>query len=445
MNNVAIRVQNLTKEYIIDYSYTESFKEMTLRRLLNRKDHHGTKNSKLLALDDFSFEVRKGESVGIIGKNGAGKSTLLKVLSGITKPTSGKVEIFGRVSSILDIGVGLHPELTGRENIFMSGELHGLSRKEIRQRMEEIIDFSGVEKFIDTPVKYYSSGMFLRLAFSVISHVDADILLLDEVLSVGDASFQMKSFKKLQSLFNQDKTIVLVSHNPADIVKLCNRTLVVENGKIKQDGMPGKIITNYTEDSILESLEVPKEKVTIDAFNPSVKGEIKSQEPPKLRNMVQWDDLTTAPGNEFFRLLKVEIKAKDKTKQGEFNIEDELSIEITYWKSTEEIIDVGFTLNQFRNAVFTSNTSFTLEPRKMMGKGRYAARTIIPSKLLNDSIYSLDVHAVYKRMDIIVNFSDIIFFIIHESNNPLINSIKRYFPQFPGPIRPNLQWEVIKQ
>jgi len=396
----------------------------------------------LLALNDISFEVKQGEALGIIGKNGAGKSTLLKVLSGITKPSSGKIEIYGRMSSILDIGVGFHPELTGRENIYLSGELNGLTRKEIRNKLDEIIDFSGVEKFIDTPVKYYSGGMFIRLAFSVISNIDSDILLLDEVLSVGDASFQMKSFKKLQSMFGQGKTIVLVSHNPSDIVKLCNRVIVLDSGKIYQDGLPGKIVTEYTEESILNTMDLPK---GLTENNPEKKNAVITDSSPKLITIVHWGDPDTAPGNEFFRLTRVEIKAENKSPDEGFSVDDELLIEISFWKAREvALFDVGFAINQFRNVVFTSNTLFTPGTEKTMGKGCFIARTVIPSRFLNNSIYSLDVHAVGDRKDIIVNIHDIIFFVVHETNDPLINSIKKHFPVFPGPVRPNLVWEIIK-
>jgi lipopolysaccharide transport system ATP-binding protein len=445
MSETAIRIVNLTKEYAIDYSHTNSFKELLMQNIFKGNLSLKKNRKTMLALNNISFEVTKGEALGIIGKNGSGKSTLLKLLSGITTPTSGKIEIYGRMSSILDIGVGFHPELTGRENIYLSGELNGLGRKDIRKRMDEIIDFSGVEKFIDTPVKYYSSGMFVRLAFSVISNIDSDILLLDEVLSVGDASFQIKSYKKLQSMFAQEKTIILVSHNPADIIKLCSRAIVLEDGKITDDGVPGDIITEYMEESVIESIKTSRDQNESDTRLTTELKESKPEVPSKLSSMVKWDDHTTAPGNDVFRLTKIEIRAEGKTFDDAFNLEDELIVEISYWKSDEEsVIDVGFTLNQFRSVVFTSNTSFKLEPNKMTGSGFFKVRTVIPSNFLNSSFYSLDVHALHNRRDIIFNEMDVIYFVIHESNDPLISSLKKYFPKFPGSVRPGLVWDVYK-
>jgi lipopolysaccharide transport system ATP-binding protein len=441
-NRTVIRAVNITKEYKIDYSGTTSFKELLMQKIFRVNSQNRYDRKILLALNDISFEVKQGEALGIIGKNGAGKSTLLKVLSGITKPSSGKMEIYGRMSSILDIGVGFHPELTGRENIYLSGELNGLTRKEIRKNIDEIIDFSGVEKFIDTPVKYYSGGMFIRLAFSVISNIDSDILLLDEVLSVGDASFQMKSFKKLQSMFGQEKTIVMVSHNPADIVKLCSRVIVLDNGKIVRDGVSGKIVTDYTEESIIDAMDLPNEVAKTYTSN---RNEVMADSTLKLESVVQWSNIDSAPGNELFRVTKIEIRAENKSPDEGFSVEDKLIIQISFWKALEDdIIDVGFVLNQFRNVVFASNTSFTSGTEETKGKGFFIARTIIPPRFLNNSIYSLDIHALHGRKDIVVNLHDIIFFVIHESVDPLINSIKKHFPEFPGPVRPILIWEVIK-
>jgi lipopolysaccharide transport system ATP-binding protein len=200
-NDVAIRVENLSKKFVLQHAV---------------KDEHGNDTHELWALKDVSFEIRKGESVGIIGPNGSGKSTLLKILAGVTKPTSGKVEIYGRVASILDIGAGFHPELSGRENVFLNGQLLGFSRKEIQSKFDEIVDFSGIEKFIDEPVKNYSNGMYLRLAFSIMAHLDFDVYLFDEVLSVGDAEFKAKSFKILNHISN--KTILNVYHNSTSTI-----------------------------------------------------------------------------------------------------------------------------------------------------------------------------------------------------------------------------------
>ena len=451
MGATAIRVTEISKEYMIDYSHTNSFKELVMRKLFPGSQNNIKSRKNILALDNLSFEVKKGEVLGIIGKNGAGKSTLLKVLSGITRPTSGKIEIFGRMSSILDIGIGFHPELTGRENIYLSGELNGLNRKEIRKRMGEIIDFSGVEEFIDTPVKYYSSGMFLRLAFSVFTGIDSDILLLDEVMSVGDAEFQLKSSRKLQSMFGQGKTVILVSHIPADIVKLCTRAIVLEDGKIVEEGIPGKIISEYMEGTILNSIDIPKEQTTDktnktkeEAQNTLETVETLQEEPLKTRSMVFWDNLSTAPGNDYFRLTGVQIRSENSVPGEIMYIDERLILEIFYWKKNEsDIIDVGFFLYHFGNMILASN-SILEEPSISLhsNSGRFCAKTWIPENLLNDTVYSLDIQFIKDKSELLLNLTDVIYFKMNQSKDPLPVSLKKYINEFPGSIRLSLKWEI---
>ena len=210
-------------------------------------------NDKVWALKDISLQVKKGEIIGIIGKNGAGKSTLLKILSRITAPTSGVVKIQGRVASLLEVGTGFHRELTGRENIYLNGAILGMTRKEIDYRLEEIIDFSGIERYIETPVKRYSSGMRVRLAFSVAAHLDVDIILVDEVLAVGDASFQKKAVSKMQDVSKgQGRTVLFVSHNMESIKMLCTRAILLQNGKVINNGLTEEVINYYLESSDAE-------------------------------------------------------------------------------------------------------------------------------------------------------------------------------------------------
>lgn len=197
------------------------------------------------ALEDISFNVEKGKVLGIIGENGAGKSTLLKILSKITSPTSGNAIINGKVSSLLEVGTGFHPELTGRENIFLNGALLGMNRQEIKLKFDDIAEFSGIEKFIDTPIKKYSSGMYTRLAFSIAAHLESDILLIDEVLAVGDFKFQQKCLSKMDDISNQGKTIVYVSHNLNSVKNLCHQVILLEKGKIKTKGHPNEVIEEY--------------------------------------------------------------------------------------------------------------------------------------------------------------------------------------------------------
>ncbi len=442
MKETAITASHISKEYTLDYSRTNSFKELLTRRILRKHKLRVDGCKKVQALQDISFEVNKGEALGIIGKNGAGKSTLLKVLSGITKPTLGQIEIFGRMSSILDIGVGFHPELSGRENVFLSGELNGLSRKDIKGRLDEIIDFSGVEKFIDTPVKYYSSGMFLRLAFSVFTGIDSEILLLDEVMSVGDAEFQMRSYKKLQSMFGQGKTIVLVSHNPSDIVKLCSRVLVLDQGKIINEGSPAKILSYYFEKSLKESLrENPdnsRDDVSTDGFSSFKK---------RQNQHIEWDDPRDAPGNELIKLLKARIQATGKSPDEPMMIDDILKIEIDYLKGgDDDYYDVGIMIFNFGNIVFASKSIFDLSGTlRDKSSGYFTATTEIPGNLLNDSVYSLGIHFVRNGGELSLHLQDVLYFKMHQPPDPLLESLRIHFNEYPGSVRPKLEWRIIKR
>ena len=241
--NKAIELSKISKKYRIGRN-----KEGTLVGGLSRfrKFNLSIRESEFWALNDVSFEIKKGEVVGIIGKNGAGKSTLLKILSQITKPTIGRIEIHGRIASLLEVGTGFHPELTGRENIYLNGTILGMTRQEVKEKFDEIVSFSGVEKFLDTPVKHYSSGMYVRLAFAVAAHLDPEILIIDEVLAVGDAEFQKKCLGKMREVAVNGRTVIFVSHDLGMIEKLCSRVIWIENGRLKDDGTPSKIIRAYT-------------------------------------------------------------------------------------------------------------------------------------------------------------------------------------------------------
>jgi lipopolysaccharide transport system ATP-binding protein len=253
----AIRVENLAKSYSIGgpvagyRTLRDSISQMfgrarrNLGRFIDRNDGKAANHTTIWALKDVSFEVQPGEVVGIIGKNGAGKSTLLKVLSRITDPTQGRVEILGRVGSLLEVGTGFHPELTGRENVYLNGAILGMKRSEVDKKFDEIVSFAEVEKFIDTPVKHYSSGMYVRLAFSVAAHLDTDILLVDEVLSVGDVKFQQKCMGRMQDQAFSDKTILFVSHNLAAVGNFCPRTVLLEQGQLVRDGATRWVLPYY--------------------------------------------------------------------------------------------------------------------------------------------------------------------------------------------------------
>lgn len=262
MSNPIIKVNNLSKRYRIgakEQGY-KTFREAIvegisapirnlakLRRLTEFKDNPSSNDEEdvIWALKDVSFEVNEGEVLGIIGRNGAGKTTILKVLSRITEPTSGSAEIHGRVSSLLEVGTGFHPELTGRENIFLNGAVLGMRKREIKEKFNEIVSFSGIEKFIDTPVKRYSSGMYVRLAFAVAAHLEPEILLIDEVLAVGDVQFQKKCLGKMKDVASGGRTVLFVSHNMQSINSLCNRAILLENGRIAYSGSTMETINKY--------------------------------------------------------------------------------------------------------------------------------------------------------------------------------------------------------
>ncbi len=261
-NNIAIKVENISKCYrigvkenmydsiggaIFDFIKSPLKNYRKYSSLYKFDDVNPDSNSPdiIWALRNVSFEVQKGEAVGIIGKNGAGKSTILKILSRITCPTSGYAEIHGRVSSLLEVGTGFHPELTGRENIYLNGTILGMTKKEIDRKYDEIVDFSGVEKFIDTPVKRYSSGMKVRLAFSVAAHLEPEILIIDEVLAVGDADFQKKSLGKMEGMAKGGRTVLFVSHNMSAIHSLCSSVKLLEDGQLVTQGRPDQVIANY--------------------------------------------------------------------------------------------------------------------------------------------------------------------------------------------------------
>lgn len=243
MSDIAIDIQGISKRYRIGQEKKNSLRESMTHFFRNSNNIKETKE--FWALQEISLQIKKGEAVGIIGKNGAGKSTLLKILSRITEPSSGKAIINGRVSSLLEVGTGFHPELTGKENIYLNGTILGMSRKEVKSKLDEIVEFSGVEKFLFTPVKHYSSGMYVRLAFSVAAHLEPEILIIDEVLAVGDLEFQKKCIGKMGDIANEGRTVIFVSHNMDAIRKLTNNCIHLENGQLLANGLTQEVVRNY--------------------------------------------------------------------------------------------------------------------------------------------------------------------------------------------------------
>ena len=269
MAKTVISVEHLTKQYDLGLISSGTLardlsrwwarvrgKEDPFTRVDNTNPFHNKPGESILALDDVSFKVEQGQALGIIGRNGAGKSTLLKILSRVTAPTSGVVKVKGRIGSLLEVGTGFHPELTGRENVFLNGAILGMRKSEVQRKFDEIVDFSGVEKFIDTPVKRYSSGMYVRLAFAVAAHLDPEILIVDEVLAVGDAEFQKKCLGKMSDVAGEGRTVLFVSHNMATIQNLCTECIYMENGKIVYSGNTKDVVNKYILETILSSQSI---------------------------------------------------------------------------------------------------------------------------------------------------------------------------------------------
>jgi lipopolysaccharide transport system ATP-binding protein len=273
------------------------------------------------ALDDVSFEVKQGEVLGIIGRNGAGKSTLLKILSRITKPTRGRVELYGRVGSLLEVGTGFHPELTGRENIYLNGAILGMSRQEIERKFDEIVDFSEIERFLDTPVKFYSNGMYVRLAFAVAAHLEPEILLVDEVLAVGDTAFQSKCLGKMGDVSKQGRTVFFVSHNMSAVEKLCSKAFLIRRGNIVSEGDTDNVIATYlrTASNLSDSLAYTINKRVFDVV-----------------------------GKEDIRFTDISLLSEAKERLENIFTGDNIAIRIFY-KANKEFLSPAFVVSIFSN------------------------------------------------------------------------------------------------
>lgn len=313
------------------------------------------------ALRDVSFEVKRGEALGIIGHNGAGKSTILKLLSNITTPTSGEITINGRLAALIEVGSGFHPELTGRENIFLSGSILGMKRREIEAKLDQIIEFAGVREFIDTPVKRYSSGMYVRLGFAIAAHLDADVLLLDEVLAVGDASFQAKCLQRVRELRESGKTIVFISHDLAAVERLCDRVLLMERGRLVAEGEPREVIAEYQNRAAVPDSSHVK---SIDARSLPRRVEVVALSFYNDKLQKTW---TFRTGDEM--LIRVEYVAHER--------QDDQEVEVQFYSQSDELI--------CHLSTETNGGKLHFEA------GRGALEFFCPEVCLPPGVYSLDV------------------------------------------------------
>ena len=411
-----IKATNVAKQYQLGSSQN-SF--VTLRDTLSemvraplKRLRTNQKAETVMALRDVTFEVNAGEVLGIIGRNGAGKSTLLKVLARITEPSAGRIDLYGRVASLLEVGTGFHPELTGRENIHLNAAILGMTRAEIQRRFDEIVAFSEIEDFIDTPVKRYSSGMYLRLAFAVAAHLDPEILLVDEVLAVGDARFQRKCLDKMENVRESGRTVIFVSHNMPAITRLCPRTLLLENGVVSFDGPSHEAVNIYLGSGT--STNAARE----------------------------WTDVAAAPGNNVARLCAVRVRSEDGEICESIDIRSAVGVEMEF-----QVLEAGHVLvpafqfiNQEGVCVFTAVEHDPEWRRRLRPAGRFVTTAWIPGNFLAEGALIIGASvATLEPARVHFHERDIVAFHVIDS---LDGNAARgdYAGRFPGIVRPMLNW-----
>ena len=423
MADLALRAEGLSKRYRVGRGWTEpkatlggrviqavtapirNFREVRRLTRFDQDEGEGVH----WALRDVSFEIKHGEVVGVIGRNGAGKSTLLKLLSRITAPTKGRALVRGRVGSLLEVGTGFHPDLTGRENIYLNGAVLGMDRAYVNRRFDEIVDFSGVEKFIDTPVKRYSSGMYLRLAFAVAAHLEAEIMIVDEVLAVGDAQFQKKCIGKMSSVGAEGRTVLFVSHNLTAVRTLCQRALVLRKGELAADLSAAEAVEQYIaeiRDRLLEAT---------------------------------WPDEATAPKNVTTRIRRVALRGADGEEPGEITTATPLRFDIDYdarYEGAQPAIKL--TLYDLENNVVfeTFNNRESEWYGKPMPARTFRTSCHIPGNLLNAQGYVAEVTMYSAQYTDWYILKDVIRFEV--SDSPELRH--DYFREYLGAVRPALDW-----
>ncbi|MBI1347533.1 ATP-binding cassette domain-containing protein [bacterium] len=406
MSRVAIRVEHVSKRYQrgTASSYLRLSERLwsSISKPFQRSTQVAKKADDFWALNDLSFEVREGEVLGVIGRNGAGKSTLLKILSRITRPTQGRISWRGRVGSLLEVGTGFHPELTGRENIFLNGAVLGMTRREIAAKLDEIVAFAEIESFIDTPVKRYSSGMYVRLAFAVAAHLEPEIMLVDEVLAVGDYAFQRKCLGKMQDVATAGRTILFVSHNLTAVTSLCSRAILIERGQIVQDDDPKAVVARFLTDGINTNWE---------------------------RHWASDD----APGTERVRLRHIALRPQEIAPGMPIDVGTPLDLVIDYEKQIDEgATNVSVFVTNIQGVVLFN----TVSPLREGPRGNYQGVVRIPGHLLNNGLHRVRVmvtHDLSPQADV----DGALIFEVHEVQRTIAAQ-----GVWQGAVRPQLDWSL---
>lgn len=415
----AIHIENVSKQYRIGGLHPGyvTFREVMgglVTSVFKKLRSNGHDTQTIWALKEINLEIRQGELVGIIGHNGAGKSTLLRILSRVTKPTTGSVALYGRVGSLLEVGTGFHPDLTGRENIFLSGAILGMRRAEIERKFDEIVAFSELEKFIETPVKWYSTGMYVRLAFSVAAHLEPEILMMDEVLAVGDATFQQKCLDKMHAIRQEGRTILFVSHDMAAITRLCKRVVLLEGGRIASDGLPHEVINHYLSSSWRTGA---------------------------LREWTREE----APGNEVAKLRRVRVRSKEGNTTAAVDIRAPVGIEVTYDVLNEGhvLVPVVALYNEEGTELFSTHDTNPESRRTPRARGPYISTVWIPGNLLAEGSFIAHVSLMSHHPSTVLH--------VHERNVVAFQIIDShagdsargdYIGSMSGVVRPLLEWET---
>jgi lipopolysaccharide transport system ATP-binding protein len=360
----------------------------------------------LWALKDISLEIHHGEVLGILGRNGSGKSTLLKILSRITKPTEGRAEIRGRVGVLLAVGTGFHPELTGRENIYLNGTLLGMEKGEITRKFEEIVEFSEIGRFLDTPVKHYSSGMYMRLAFSVAAHLETEILFVDEVLSVGDSEFQKKSLRKMRDAALQGRTVLFVSHSLLSVETLCTRAICLQEGRLVAEGLPGDVIASYLHRCIPAPVKISHE------------------------------DFRNAPGNHAFRLRRLWVHPVGGSPADPITVRTPFVVEVEYWKLISgDSVEIWAELSN-EHGIHLFDTGWLDRPPGPPGLLR--SSFVVPGNLLNNGIHQVEILVSPDSRTHAFRCSELLTFEVRDSMDGLRGEFLN--APWPGAIRPELPW-----